>query len=90
MQYVFDHTGKRYLDMNAGFATTGVGHCHPRINSKIVEQVGKLQHCSTIYLNDEMSLFAYELTQKLPEGMDSVFFACSGSEANVQATHFAR
>ena len=37
MQYAYDHTGKRYLDMNAGFATTGVGHCHPRIDAKLTE-----------------------------------------------------
>ena len=36
-QYIFDHTGSRYLDMNAGFATTGVGHCHPMINAKLHE-----------------------------------------------------
>jgi len=62
MQYAYDHTGKRYLDMNAGFATTGVGHCHPRIDAKLSEQMKKLQHCTTIYLHDEMSEFAYELT----------------------------
>jgi len=37
MQYLFDHTGKRYLDMFAGIATSGLGHCHPRINAKLHE-----------------------------------------------------
>lgn len=37
-----------------------------------------------------MSLFAKELTERLPEGLDCIFFTCSGSEANVMATHLAR
>ncbi len=31
MQYLYDHTGRRYLDYIAGVSTVGVGHCHPRI-----------------------------------------------------------
>jgi alanine-glyoxylate transaminase/(R)-3-amino-2-methylpropionate-pyruvate transaminase len=31
MQYLFDHTGRRYLDLITGISTTGLGHCHPRI-----------------------------------------------------------
>lgn len=29
MQWVFDHSGRRYLDMFGGIATISVGHCHP-------------------------------------------------------------
>lgn len=90
MQYLYDHTGKRYLDLFAGIATTGQGHCHPRITAKIQEQVNKLHHVSTIYLNDEMSLYAKELADKLPEGLDCIFFTSSGSEANAMATQLAR
>lgn len=49
MQYLFDHTGRRYLDLFAGIATTGQGHSHPRITGKVIEQAEKLQHVSTIY-----------------------------------------
>lgn len=90
MQYLFDHTGRRYLDYFAGIATTGQGHCHPKITAKIQEQTAKLQHVSTIYLNDQMSLYAKELADKLPEGLDHMFFTTSGSEANQVATHLAR
>ena len=90
MQYLYDHTGKRYLDMFAGIATAGLGHCHPRINAKVHEQLDKLVHCSTIYLHDQMGLYAKELTDKLPDNIDSVLFSSSGSEANIMATAFAR
>jgi len=37
MQYLFGHDGKRYLDYFAGISTVGVGHCHPRVTSKVKE-----------------------------------------------------
>ena len=42
MQYLWDETGKRYLDAFAGIVTVSVGHCHPYIVEKVREQVGKL------------------------------------------------
>jgi len=33
MQYLFDHTGKRYLDFISGVNTVGLGHCHPRVTA---------------------------------------------------------
>lgn len=53
MQYLYDHTGKRYLDCCSGIATVGVGHSHPRVNAKIIEALNKIQHNPTIYLNDQ-------------------------------------
>jgi alanine-glyoxylate transaminase/(R)-3-amino-2-methylpropionate-pyruvate transaminase len=41
-------------------------------------------------LNDEHCLYAEELAAKLPEGLDCIYFASSGSEANAMATQFAR
>eukprot|EP00356_Strombidium_inclinatum_P007363 CAMPEP_0170491964 /NCGR_PEP_ID=MMETSP0208-20121228/11428_1 /TAXON_ID=197538 /ORGANISM="Strombidium inclinatum, Strain S3" /LENGTH=452 /DNA_ID=CAMNT_0010767625 /DNA_START=11 /DNA_END=1369 /DNA_ORIENTATION=- len=90
MQYLFDETGRQYLDLFSGISTVGMGHCHPRITEKIVEQMHKLQHVTTIYLNDQHSLYAKELADKLPPGLDHVFFVSSGSEANSFATNLAR
>ena len=70
MQYLFDEKGKRYLDLYAGVATSGMGHCHPRITAKIKQQVERLQHTTSIYLNDQHCLYAEELAAKLPEGLD--------------------
>ncbi len=61
MQYVWDETGKQYLDAFAGIVTVSVGHCHPKIVEKVREQVGRLQHTTTIYLHPAVA----ELGQKL-------------------------
>ena len=41
MQYVWDETGKQYLDAFAGVATISVGHCHPDILARVREQTGQ-------------------------------------------------
>src|SRR5215218_1117246 len=51
MQWLFDETGKRYLDMLAGIVTVSCGHCHPRVTAAIKEQTDTLQHATTIYLH---------------------------------------
>src|SRR5436190_24364124 len=48
MQYLWDETGKRYLDGFAGIVSVSVGHCHPKVVKKVQEQVGRLQHVTTI------------------------------------------
>jgi alanine-glyoxylate transaminase/(R)-3-amino-2-methylpropionate-pyruvate transaminase len=85
MQYVYDETGKRYLDAYAGIVTVSVGHCHPAIVERVKEQVGKLQHTTTIYLHPTVGQLGKKLVEKLPQGVDKVYFTNSGSEANEAA-----
>src|SRR5215216_4612099 len=81
MQWLFDETGRRYLDMLAGIVTVSCGHCHPRVTAAIHEQVDKLQHATTIYLHPGMPEFAAKLASKMPKGLDVTYFVNSGSEA---------
>lgn len=84
MQYVWDETGKQYLDAFAGIVTVSVGHCHPRVIEKTVAQVGKLQHVTTIYLHPTIGLLGKKLAETMPEesGLSQSYFTNSGSEAN--------
>ena len=90
MQYVYDEQGKRYLDGFAGIVTISVGHCHPQVASRVREQVGKLQHTTTIYLHPTIGQFAKKLAEKMPAGLDKSYFTNSGSEANEIAILSAR
>ena len=90
MQYLFDETGKRYLDGFAGIVSVGAGHCHPRVIEAVNEQNARLQHTTTIYLHPNIALFAEKLSSTLPEGLDVVYFVNSGSEANDLAILMAR
>jgi alanine-glyoxylate transaminase / (R)-3-amino-2-methylpropionate-pyruvate transaminase len=90
MQYVYDETGRRYLDMLAGIVTVSCGHCHPKVTAKIKEQVDTLQHATTIYLHPNMPALAKKLASKMPKGLDATYFVNSGSEANDLAIQMAR
>ena len=69
MQYVWDETGRRYLDAFAGIVTISVGHCHPKIVERVREQTGKLQHTTTIYLHPTIVQLAEKLAEKMPAGL---------------------
>ncbi|MDQ6871659.1 MAG: aspartate aminotransferase family protein [Gemmatimonadota bacterium] len=90
MQWLFDETGKRYLDMFAGIVTVSCGHCHPKIVAAIKQQVETLQHATTIYLHPNFPLLAKKLASKMPKGLDVTYFVNDGSEANDLAVTMAR
>lgn len=90
MQYVFDETGKRYLDAFAGIATISVGHCHPYVVKAVQEQSEKLQHLTTLYLHPTIAEYSKMLVDKMPDNLSMVYFVNSGSEANDLAMLMAR
>jgi alanine-glyoxylate transaminase/(R)-3-amino-2-methylpropionate-pyruvate transaminase len=92
MQYVWDERGTRYLDAFAGIVTVSVGHCHPYVVDRVREQVGKLQHTTTIYLHPTIGIYAQKLAEHMPadSGLSVSYFTNSGSEANELAVLMAR
>jgi len=90
MQYVWDETGKRYLDGLAGIVTISVGHCHPHVVAAANRQNEILQHSTTIYLHPNIGDFAEKLASKLPGDLKVCYFVNSGSEANDLALLMAR
>jgi len=85
---VWDRAGKRYLDMTAGIAVCGLGHCHPAFTARVAEQLGKLVHVSNLYFNDQNILAAKAITER--SFARRVFFCNSGGEANEGALKLAR
>ena len=92
MQWLFDETGRRYLDGIAGIVTVSVGHCHPKIVEAVREQNERLQHTTTIYLNPNIAEFGKKLISTFPQdsGLGVCYFTNSGSEANELAMLMAR
>jgi alanine-glyoxylate transaminase/(R)-3-amino-2-methylpropionate-pyruvate transaminase len=90
LQYLFDETGRRYLDLFAGIATVACGHSHPTVVARVGEQAATLQHTSTIYLHPNLPRLAQRLAAKLPPGLEVTYFVNSGSEANDLAVTMAR
>lgn len=86
--WLWDSEGKRYLDGLSGIAVNTLGHAHPRFTAALVEQIGKLIHCSNVYQVNGQELLADKLCSL--SGMQEVFFCNSGCEANEAAIKLAR
>jgi len=90
MQYLYDDTGRQYLDMFAGIVTVSVGHCNPKVVERTVEQVKTLQHTSTVFMTQPMVDLAEKLAQITPGNLSKTFVTNSGTEANESAIRLAR
>lgn len=90
MQYVYDDTGKKYLDAFGAVVTISVGHCHPDIIPKVVEQTKTLQHMTTLYYHPTIARYAKKLADSMPGELKVSFFTNSGCEANELAALLAK
>jgi 4-aminobutyrate aminotransferase-like enzyme len=83
---LFDQDGNAYLDAYNNVPV--VGHCHPRVVAAIAQQSARL-NTNTRYLHESVVELAERLVATMPDGLDTVMFVNSGSEANDLAWRFA-
>jgi predicted acetylornithine/succinylornithine family transaminase len=86
--YVYDTSGKRYLDLIAGIGVNALGYAHPRITKVIREQAGLLLHTSNLYYHEYQGPLAARIARA--SGLDRVFFCNSGAESMEGALKMAR
>ncbi len=83
-----DAGGRRYLDALSGIAVCSLGHAHPAVREAVCRQAGELVHTSNLYRIPQQEALGARLCAAA--GMDRVFFANSGAEANEAAIKLAR
>jgi adenosylmethionine-8-amino-7-oxononanoate aminotransferase len=89
--FIYDATGKRYLDASGGAAVSCLGHGHPVVREAIKRQVDRLEYAHTGYfMNEPQELLANELIANAPPGLTRAFFVTGGSEAMEAALKLAR
>ena len=81
--HLYDPSGKKYFDLISGISVSNIGHGNPAVKQAIIDQLERNTH---IMVYGEMMLpsqveFAEYLTSFLPDGLDSVYYVNSGSEA---------
>lgn len=86
--WVWDSSGKRYLDCVAGIAVCTLGHSSRAMRRGLTDQLRKLQHVSNLYRIPEQERLAAWITAN--SCTDKVFFCNSGAEANEAAIKLAR
>ena len=77
--YVYDTSGKRYLDFIAGIGVNALGHAHPRLVKTIRAQAGLMLHTSNLYYHEYQGPLAERLAKI--SGLQRTFFCNSGTEA---------
>ncbi len=85
---VYDHAGKRYVDLLAGIAVNALGYNHPRITNILRKQIKKSIHVSNLFYHPYQALLAKKLVEL--SGLQKVFFCNSGTEAVEAAFKLAR
>lgn len=85
---LWDNEGNEYVDCFAGIAVNSLGYNHPALVNAITEQAQKVMHCSNLYYT-EIQAKAVGVVAEVT-GMERVFFANCGAEANEGALKLAR
>lgn len=90
--YIYDVSGKKYLDLVSGISVSNLGHRHPAIIRAIEEQLDKYLHLNVYgeFIQSPQVKLAKNLVSLLPENLDSVFLVNSGSEAIEGAMKLAK
>lgn len=86
--YLYTENGTEYFDALTGIAVCGLGHSHPALTTAIAEQAATLMHTSNLFEVPWQTAAAQKLAEVA--GMEEVFFANSGAEANEGAIKIAR
>lgn len=89
--YLWDHKGRRYLDMLAGYGVFNAGRNHPEIRRTLIEFM-QADAASLVQLETPVlcGLLARELKKRVGYGLENVYFCSTGAEANETAIKFAR
>jgi len=90
--YLYDRSGKEYMDLIGGISVCNTGHRHPRVVQAIKDQADRYLHL-LVYgelVQSPQVEYASLLAAHLPEGLDSVYFTNSGAEATEGAMKLAK
>jgi adenosylmethionine-8-amino-7-oxononanoate aminotransferase len=89
--YIFDSTGKKYLDASGGPAVSCLGHSHPKVIEAVRRQVGEIAFAySAFFTHEAIEQLADKLVSQAPAGLSRAFFVSGGSEASEAAMKLAR
>jgi len=90
--YIYDTSGRRYLDLVAGVSAVSLGHRNEKINQAIKDQLDRYSHVMVYgeYAQDPAVQYCKLLASLLPDPIDKVYLVNSGTEATEGALKLAR
>ncbi len=87
--YLYDTTGREYLDLVAGIAVNSLGYAHPEWVVAMQDQVARMAHVSNLYYVEEQAVLAEKIASVTPGELNRTLFVNSGAEANEGALKVA-
>lgn len=90
--YLYDATGKKYMDLIAGISVCNVGHSHPAVIKAVQQQAERYMHLMVYgeFVESPQVQYAKSLSKSLPSSLNSVYFTNSGAEAVEGAMKLAK
>lgn len=90
--YIYDKSGKAYMDMISGVSVNNIGHRHPKVIEAIQNQLDKYLHVMVYgeFVQDAQNEMSKELIEILPEQLNCVYTVNSGTEAIEAALKLAK
>jgi acetylornithine/N-succinyldiaminopimelate aminotransferase len=90
--YIYDKSGKAYMDMISGVSVNNIGHRHPKVIAAIQNQLEKYLHVMVYgeFVQDAQNEMSKELIEILPEQLNCVYTVNSGTEAIEAALKLAK
>ena len=88
--WLWDASGRRFLDFHSGIAVNSLGHSHPAWVAAVQSQAVVLTHTSNLFFSAPQTALAKQLIEMSEGSFDKVFFCNSGTEATEAAIKFTR
>ncbi|KQC00224.1 aspartate aminotransferase family protein [Pedobacter sp. Hv1] len=90
--YMYDQSGKKYMDLIAGIGVSNIGHCHQAVVNAVKEQVETYMHLMVYgeFVQSPQVNFATALAAVLPASLNCTYFVNSGTEAVEGAMKLAK
>jgi len=89
--YIYDESGKKYLDGSCGAAVSCLGHSNQKVKDAIIDQLRSLPYAHTSFFTSKPAEeLAKMLIQRAPNNMGKVYFLSGGTEANETAFKLIR
>jgi acetylornithine/succinyldiaminopimelate/putrescine aminotransferase len=90
--YIYDTSGKKYIDLISGISVSSVGHCHPKVVEAVQKQAATYMHTLVYgeFIQSPQVQLAKYLADLLPQNLNSVYFTNSGAEATEGAMKLAK
>lgn len=88
--YLYDYSGKRYIDFSSGLMNVNIGHAHPRVTDAVVRQMQQISYVTPSCITAARGDLGKKLAEITPDGLTKTLFTVCGATAIENAIKLAR